>query len=427
MDREFLDKLRKEGKVIALKNEPSVMYEITPLVKYAEKQDKIIIGKAKESNFSFVANVYGSKKMIADALGVKIEDLLNKLDYAIENPKKPEVVETGFDVVEEVDLDKLPIPLHFKTDGGKYFTSGVIFAKDKELGQNASFHRIMVLDRKKGVMRILERNLNEFIKRNGGELEVAFAVGLPIQVLLASAMSVEIGKDELWIANSIKKTDVVELENGIRVPANSEYVLTGKIIDEWVEEGPFVDLTETKDIVRKQRVIVFDKIYRKKDMIHHVLLPGGLEHKVLMGMPKEPVMFNQIKKKGVDILDVNINPGGCSWLHAIVKINKKNEEDIQKTIEGAFEGHRSLKHLFIVDKDIDIYNPLEVEWAMATRFQADKDLYIFKDKKGSSLDPSADPNTRKTTKVAFDLTYPIGRFDDFKKVETEKIDIKRFI
>ena len=87
---------------------------------------------------------------------------------------------------------------------------------------------------------------------------------------------------------------------------------------------------------------------------------------------------------------MNVNPGGCSWLHAIVQIDKQHEDDGQKAIQAAFAGHRSCKHVFVVDKDIDIYNPLEVEWAMATRFQGDRDLVSEASEPGSSLDPSCE-------------------------------------
>ena len=132
-----------------------------------------------------------------------------------------------------------------------------------------------------------------------------------------------------------------------------------------------MDLTETQDIVRQQPVFEVKAITHRKDAIWHALLPGALEHKLLMGMPREPTIFREVNTM-VDCLDVNVNPGGCSWLHAIVQIDKQNEDDGRKAIEAAFAGHRSCKHVFVVDKDIDIYNPLEVEWAMATRFQGDQ-------------------------------------------------------
>jgi UbiD family decarboxylase len=192
-------------------------------------------------------------------------------------------------------------------------------------------------------------------------------------------------------------------------------------------EGPFVDLTETYDMVREEPVFEVKKITHRKDAIWQALLPGALEHKVLMGMPREPTIFNKVNEIGVKCLDVNINPGGCSWLHAIVKIDKKSEDDGKKAIQGAFAGHSSCKHVFIVDEDIDIYDPLSVEWAMATRFQGDRGMIVKDKEPGSSLDPSAEPKTKLTTKIGFDLTKPLQtKGKAFNKANFPKVDLKKY-
>ena len=156
------------------------------------------------------------------------------------------------------------------------------------------------------------------------------------------------------------------------------------------------------------------KIYIKEGAAFHGLLPGGLEHKTLMGMPREPTIYKEVSKV-CRVKDVYITPGGCSWLHGAVSIYKEGPEDGKKAIEAAFRGHKSMKHVFVVDDDIDIHNPNELEWAMATRFQGDRDM-VLKHEKGSSLDPSSDLETRMTTKIGFDLTIPWGRDKkDFQK------------
>ena len=124
-------------------------------------------------------------------------------------------------------------------------------------------------------------------------------------------------------------------------------------------------------------------------------------------------------------MDVNVNPGGCSWLHAIVQIDKQADDDGRKAIEAAFAGHRSCKHVFVVDKDIDIYDPLQVEWAMATRFQGHADMVVKAKEPGSSLDPSAEPGTKLTSKIGFDLTKPLGD-KDFDKAPFPQVDLSRF-
>ena len=166
----------------------------------------------------------------------------------------------------------------------------------------------------------------------------------------------------------------------------------------------------------------------RKGTLWQALLPGALEHKVLMGMPREPTIYKNINDIGVKCLDVNINPGGCSWLHAIVKIDKRKENDGKKAIEGAFKGHKSCKHVFIVDTDIDIYDPHNVEWALATRFQGDKDLIIKDKEPGSSLDPSADPDTKYTTKMGFDMTKPLKILGkSFDKAKFPEVTISEYV
>ena len=143
-------------------------------------------------------------------------------------------------------------------------------------------------------------------------------------------------------------------------------------------------------------------------------------------MPREPTIFNEVNKVA-KCTGVNITPGGCSWLHAVVSINKKNEGDGRAAIDAAFKGHKSLKRAIIVDSDIDIDDPNEVEWALATRFQADRDLLIKDNEKGSSLDPSADPETYKTTKMGLDATKPLENAEHFKKEEYGKINLDDYL
>jgi UbiD family decarboxylase len=146
-----------------------------------------------------------------------------------------------------------------------------------------------------------------------------------------------------------------------------------------------------------------------------------------MGMPREPTIYRKVND-AVCCLDVNVDPGGCSWLHAIVQIDKRAEDDGKKAIQAAFEGHRSCKHVFVVDRDINIYNPQEVAWAMATRFQADRGLVVKELEPGSSLDPSAEADTHLTTKVGFDLTMPLEtKGKTFERAPFPQVDLQRLM
>jgi UbiD family decarboxylase len=426
--REFVERLKEEGRMAILKKPVSKELDLAGLV-HALDGKPVYAPEVEGSSFAAVGNIFSTRGLICDYLGITKDELIPKLIEATNNPRKPELVEDG-PVLEistdEIDFNKLPIPVHAEKDGGPYLSSAIVIAHDKELGRNMSFHRMMVIDKDKLVMRILHRHLDEFIKRAGGELDVAFVVGAPINVLLSAAISSKLGQDELEYANAIAPVKTVKLSNGIEVPADCEFAFEGKITKELHDEGPFIDLTETYDVVRKQQVMKVTKMYHRNGALWHVLLPGGLEHKVLMGMPREPTIYNEVNKV-CECSRVNITPGGCSWLHAAVSIKKKDEEDGKKAIDAAFAGHKSLKRVVIVDDDIDVDDPAEVEWAIATRFQASRDLIVKEKQKGSSLDPSADPHTYETSKMGLDATKPLEDAEAFEKATWKRMKPEEYM
>jgi 2,5-furandicarboxylate decarboxylase 1 len=350
-----------------------------------------------------VSNMCATRELVCLGLGIPAEQLVPGMIEAIDHPREPEVHEAEGYEEQAVDLTRLPILTHYPKDGGPYIASGIIFCRDRELGLNASYHRAMVIGPDRLVLRILPRHLHEYMKR--GLTTFAFCIGNTIPVLVGSAMSVELEKSELAIANALSRTNAMTLA-GHTIP-QSEVVLVCEFTGETADEGPFLDLTETFDIVRKQPVARVKQIFTRPDSIYHALLPGGPEHKILMGMPREPTIFREVSRH-VECLDVRITPGGCSWLHGAVKIRKQRGDDGRRAIEAAFAGHSSMKHVFVVDEDIDIDDPRALEWALATRFQGDRDLVVRPNEKGSSLDPSANPETRETTRLGYDLTIPAG-------------------
>lgn len=428
--RSFLEKLDSEGKLVRVKEKVSTHLEAAGVLKALDGKS-VLFENVEGSEFKVVGNVFSTKQLAADYFNCKPHELIKKMLHAIERPSKPETVEHAScqEIVEKnVDLSKLPILFHCAKDGGPYVSSGVVFARDRELGQNASFHRGMVIGKNKFALRILPRHLQEFLNRNGGEIDVAMCVGLGVNALLAGATSVELGVDEMTLANSLEPLKMAKAKTvDVLVPADAEFVLEGRIIKETHSEGPFIDLTETYDVVREQQVFEVRAITHRKDAVWHALLPGALEHKLLMGMPREPTIFKEVNKV-CGCRDVLITPGGCSWLHAVVQIDKRSEDDGRKAIEAAFTGHKSLKQAIIVDADVDLLNPMDVEWAVATRFQADKDLVVIPKQKGSSLDPSSEPGTHLTCKWGLDATKPlvVKEGKDFSKAQFPKADLKKF-
>ena len=433
--RQFLEQLDAEGELTKIGREVSTAYELAGIID-ALQEKPVLFENVKESEIPVVAGLISSKELVAKALNVKREELLHKLSTAIAEPyPSPDIVKNGEcqEIVEkDVDLTRLPIMRYTEKDGGKYVTSAIAVIRDPELGRNTCFHRLMLLDKKKFVARIVEdRGTDTALKKSGGELDIAMCIGNSTAVLLAASTSLPKGVDELGMANVLERTELVKCKTiDVEVPRNCEIVLEGRITKEEAPEGPFLDLTGIVDKVRQQPVIEISCITHRETPIYQTILAGRKEHRLLMGMPREPTIFNEANK-ACECKDVYITIGGCSWLHAVVQIKKQNGDDGKRAIKAAFKGHKSLKHCVVVDEDIDIYDPHEVEWAIATRFQADKDVIILPNQRGSSLDPSGDlTEGRKaaTCKMGLDATIPFTETGKgFKKEEYRKIDLNQFM
>jgi 2,5-furandicarboxylate decarboxylase 1 len=415
--RDFLKELDVTGDLAHVRRKVSAVYEIAAVASRIDGKPVLFEQVDESKGYRVAAGVCGTRDLLARAMDVSPDLLLPRILESIENPRPFDTVESApcQEVVEdEVDLRKIPVLTHSEKDGGPYVTAGIAVAKDPEYGYNASYHRLMILGKDRVAARILPRHLDEFIKR--GNRNVGIAIGNHPAFLFAAAVSCELGKSELAIANALKEMSFVKCGTSeALVPAECELVLEGVVTDELVDEGPFPDIVGSYDIVRKQRVIRVERVTHRRNPIYQAILPGGVEHRFLMGTPREATMFREVRRV-CECLDVRLTAGGSSWLHGVVKIRKRREEDAKNALEAAFKGHPSLKHAVVVDEDIDIADPNAVEWAIATRSQLDKDLLLKPGELGSSLDPSADQVTRKTCKAGLDATIPSGTpTDAFEK------------
>ena len=408
--REYIHKLENQRKLIRVREPISRTLLVAGVLKQCEP-NAVLFEKVQESSFPVIGNLFCSKAAIADYFGIQVAEIIPLLLSAIKSRTPSRIVTNAAcqEVVHnEPDLDSLPILFHCDLDGGNYISSGVVLANHPMYGQNADFHRCMQFSKTEMAVRVVRNRHFDRYLRDQRAVDVAICIGNAPNILVAAATSVELGVNELEIANALEPFEVVRAKtSNLLIPAETEFVIEGTIYLEKIHaEGPFVDLTETYDVVRQEPVMVVKTISHRRDAIWHALLPGALEHKLLMGMPREPTIFKKVSGV-VRYVDVHINPGGCSWLHAIVQIDKQSEEDGKKAIEAAFAGHSSCKDVFVVDRDVDIYNPLEVGWAMATCFQGDRNLVIHVRVPGSKFDPSAEAGTHLTTRMGFDLTAPL--------------------
>jgi UbiD family decarboxylase len=366
---------------------------------------------------SLVGNLWPNRAAIADYFRVAPHELPDLLLHALENPTPPKLVKDKviWRAREEPDLSKFSVPQFYPKDAGNYLTASIFssFWKGK---RNLSYHRFWVKGPTGGPARIVPRHLDRMFRearKEGKELPVAIIVGAPPEVLIAAACSIDYATDEMDVASALhqrrtgKPLQAVELENGIRVPAEAEIVMDAAITLKDDSEGPFLDILGVYDAERVQPVVRVDKVHTVEDPVLYSILPGSEEHFLLMGLPKEPFIIHSVRSVVPGAKAVRLTEGSCGWLNAVISIQKRREGDGKNAIMAAFSGHASLKHVTVVDNDVDIFNDREVEWAIATRFQADKGLVVVPGATGSSLDPSATKDGI-TTKWGIDATIPLG-------------------
>ena len=413
--RRFLAWAEAQGRLARIERPVDPHLEMARLI-HARQEQPLLFADPQRPGWQVAAGVCARREHFAWALDTGATGIVPRLIEALRQPASPATVAQApcQEVVDRTThLDRLPILKHLPGDGGPYITAAVAIIRDPDYGRNACFHRLMQTGPHNLTARIVEGRGTDTAWRKavaaGRDLDIAICLGVPIHVLLAAAMSPAKGVDELAIANALAPTPLARcLTVDLEVPAECEAVLEGHITAQLAAEGPFIDLTETWDIVRSQPVIQIDCLTHRREPVYHALLPGGLEHKLLMGLPREPTLFQAVEEVA-NCRAVNITPGGMNWLHAVVQIAKHRPEDGRRAIEAAFRGHGSLKHVVVVDDDVDLYDPAAVEWAIATRFQADQDLVVLPDQPSSSLDPSAKltPGLKaRSAKMGLDATIP---------------------
>ena len=438
---DFLNELEKNDQLIRITKAVDPKFELAGIVSKLNKGKAILFESVKDSKIKVAANVLGTRYRIALSVNSKNENLIQeRINEAIRNKSEIKNL-TDNKIWGKIskNLFHLPIVTHFEKDSGAFITSSLVIAKDKETGtQNLSTHRLLRLDKKRMAIRMVEgRHLHKCFtsaKDHNEDLPVSIIIGTHPAVSVAAAYQAPYGENELNIANSLMRNKLSLTKSpgtGLYFPTNSEILLEGRILADETAEEQMVEMLRTYDIKRKQPVFELDKIYLTSDPIYHDILPGYGEHRLLMGLPIESKIFHSVKDVIPGTRKVHLTDGGSNWLVAVIQIKKRLEGEPKNAIIAAFAGHPSLKIAIVVDDDIDPTNPTEVEYAISTRCQADKDLIAISNSKGSSLDPSSDQNNLLTTKMGIDATATLlkskDRFEIAKIPRVEKIRLSDYL
>lgn len=423
--RSWLEHQRSTGRLVRHHIADNLHYEVATVLS-RENGNRAIEFTYRDQ--VLVGNTFGSRTELAESLGLHgAQALHERYRMAIAHPQKPEAVDPqGAPVLSvrqpEVDLNRLPIPKHHEKDSGPYITAAIAIARDPETGvHNWSIHRLQVSGPNRLGALILPRHLSVMVRKaetHGQDLPIALVIGLAPGLLLASQAITPYGVDEADIAGGLLGVPVRLVQSpkyGIMVPADAEFLLEGRVLAQVREpEGPFGEFPRTYGPRSAKPVVAVDALYHQSSPIYQTILPAGREHVLLGAIPREVAIANAISQVSSNIQDVVLTfAGGCRY-HAVISMQPHYPGESKNVVMAAFAGVNEVKRVVVVDPDINIEEPEDVEWALATRVQPDRDLVVVSGALGSALDPSASSNG-VTSKWGIDATIPLS--DDRERYE----------
>lgn len=416
--RGWLDHLQRHQRLAVIHPGVDLCFGIAAIANRLDGKSASLFPEPSGHTIPVVSGLLSDRQWMAEAMGVEPGEVLARFEQASLNPLPwYEISDAPCQQVvhREVDLNKqLPIPTHNEHDSGPYITAGLLITRNPRTGvQNVSIHRLQVSSPNRLGALLLPRHALAFfqeVEARGEDLEVAVVIGADPLTLLASQAIVPIDHDELEIAGALhgRPLPVARcVTNRIRVPAEAEIVVEGRLLAQAREmEGPFGEFPQYYGERAERHVIEVDAITHRRAPIFHTIVGGGLEHLLLGGIPREASMLAHLRRSFPCVRDVHLAKGGVCRYHLYVQIDKRSEGEAKNVILGALGGHYDIKHVTVVDLDVDIHNPSEVEWAIATRFQADRDLVQIHESQGSKLDPSTREGVG--SKLGFDATVPLS-------------------
>lgn len=419
--RSWVDRLEETGRLARAKPGVPLEFTLAAISKRCDGEKATLFPSPGGHDLAVLSGIVSSRPWIAEAMGIDEDDMLNRFRDAVLNPVPWTEVSSNSapvqEVVIETDVDVakvLPIPTHNEHDSGAYITAGLVIAANPKTGvQNVSINRIQINGPNRLGILILQRDLHRFYdaaEEAGEPLSVAIAIGVDPLTLLASQAILPIDRDELEVASALHGAPLSVVKcrtNGVRVPAEAEIVIEGRLLPEVREdEGPFGEFPQYYGPPGKRQVIEIDAITRREDALYHTIVPAAMEHLLLGAIPREASLIAHLQRTFPSVKDVHLSRGGVCRYHLVVKIAKRWEGEPKNIMMGAFAGHADIKQVTVVDEDVNILDPVAVEWAIATRFQASSDLMVVAGAQGSRLDPSATDG--RVDKMGLDATKPLG-------------------
>lgn len=438
--------LENTGNLVRVKSEVDLKYDLAGIAKKFEGKKCVLFERVKGHQSPVLTGLLWNRDIVGALFGVPKEKVPFVIGGAIGSWKRnPDALTSPVldrgpanEVIEEdVDLYKLPIPIHALKDGGRYLDCSVVIVKNPETGiPNISIHRMMVT-RKDRLSFLIDpgRHLGAYLeiaeKRNE-PLQVTINNGIGLAPWLISAIPGQ-GDGKHGIANHLLGRPIRLMKaQAVDVPAfaDAQFVIEAEIIPNVREdEGPFAEVTGYYASLDKRWVMRVKAITHRKDPVFHTLL-SGQEVWNAVGFTAEAKIFVTVKKQVPQLRAVYLTPGGCGFYGAVVQVEKDGEMVGRNAIKATFDAFPPLQRVVAVDTDVSLYDPIEVNWALTTRFDPASDLVIMANQWGHILNPmvriNPDGKGGTVTKMGMDATAPYPRTEKFERVTFKEVSLKDY-
>ena len=402
--RSYLDavKTRKGDDVQVVTQEVDPAFEITAIVVKLERELKrrpvLLFEKVKGTRFPVLTNLHASRSRLAAAMRCAPDAMLKTYLAAMDKPIPPKVVGTGpvKDVVltgDRIDLHDLPQIVHHEGDAGVYLTSAISFAKDPA-GEtwNCAYNRLMIKGRDTTSIHLtLGKHLWEFSKiaeARGEALPVAFAIGVHPAIALGSLAIGSIDEDERAIMGALlgEPLELVKCETSdVLAPAHAEMIIEAEILPgARTPEGPFGEFTGYSLGQRDREVVKVNAITHRAGAWFQDITVAHLDHMLLSTIPMEANLYRAVRAMVPSVKAVRV-PGPFT---CYVSIEQRLLGQAKNAILAVLGADLYMKRVVVVDHDVDVFDDRQVNWALATRCQPDRDITVITHARGSDLDPS---------------------------------------
>jgi len=443
--RSFIEFLEEKGELVTINRRVSSKHEAAAVqMKILSELDKAVLftnidGKKQR----MLGNIYTSRQMISYMFGVEPQRLVEHVMSFKTAKKYPvrfvktgsckEVVTVDFEDIRDV----VPIPWNYERDANYYITAGIIVVEDVETGKmNSAICRMMY--REKRLLNVyfapMQRNwliFNKY-KKMKRDMPVAVIIGADPYVMFASEAGIQYEKDKFEYASAMKgrPVEVVQCETvNLYVPANAEYILEGTVSwDKTGMEGPMGENQRVYGPEGESPVMTISCITHRRNPIFQNILPGTVEEQSLLAIPMEARILELLRRISPSVITINLLP---NFMNCVIQIDDYPpvQRGLVKNLLMTALADPWIKYAIVVDKDVNIDDANEVNWAVSTRADLSEDLLIIRNSWGFVMDPSRKSKMDPVTKIGIDATVDPLEKERFIKADVlnyPKLDLKHY-